>query len=140
MTGIFLAIIAGLGWGTAAVFARLGLQGIKPSAGTLISLASSVTLVGSVALIVDFDTIASLQPMTILWFGLIGLITYVIGRQSNFTAIRYIGASRATAIFASAPLFSTAIAITLIGESINIPIAIGTISIVAGLYLVTTSG
>ena len=84
MLGIFLAITAGLGWGTAAVFARLGLQGIKPSTGTLVSLASSVTLVGSVALIVNFDTFASLTPKAILWFGLIGLVTYVIGRQSNF--------------------------------------------------------
>ncbi|MFC1981494.1 EamA family transporter [Chloroflexota bacterium] len=140
MLGIFLAITAGLGWGIAAVFARLGLRGIKPSTGTLISLVSSVMLVSFTTMIVNFDTIASLSLKAILWFGLIGLITYVIGRQSNFAAIRYIGASRATTIFASAPLFSTAIAIIIIGESMNIPITIGTLSIVAGLYLVTTSG
>ena len=96
-------------------------------------------LVSFTALIVNFDTIASLSLRAILWFGLIGLIHFVIGRQSNFMAIRYIGASRATSIFASSPLFSMAIAITFIGESVNAPIVFGTLSIVAGLYLVITS-
>ena len=139
MLGIFLSVAAGLGWGIAVVFARLGLQGIKPSTCTLISLISSIMLVSFTALIVNFDTIASLSLRAILWFGLIGLIHFVIGRQSNFAAVRYIGATRATTIFASAPLFTTALAIIVIGESINIPITIGTLSIVAGLYLVITS-
>lgn len=139
MLGILLAINAGFCWGAAAIFAGLGLQSIKTSTGTLISLVASVVLVGAAALLVNFEDIVSLSPMALLWFGLIGLTSFVIGRQSNFMAIRYIGVSRATSIFASSPLFSMAIAITLIGERVNTPIVFGTLSIVAGLYLVITS-
>jgi len=90
-------------------------------------------------LIINFDDIASLSPMALLWFGLIGLINFVIGRRCSYSAIRRIGATRASSILASAPLIAMIIAITFIGESVNAPIVIGTISIVGGLYLVITS-
>ena len=139
MLGILLAITAAFCWGTGVIFVRLGLQGIKTSTGTPISMVSSVILVGLLALLINFDDIVSLSLTTLLWFGLIGVINYVIGRQCNYSAIQYIGVTRATPLFASAPVFALVLAVVFLGESINLPTITGTLSIVVGLYLVMTS-
>ena len=139
MLGIVLAITAALCWGTGSIFARLGLQGIKASTGTLISMVSSFLLVSVLALIINFDAIAHLSLTALLWFGLIGVVNYLLGRQFNYTAIRYIGVTKASPLFASAPLFAIVLAVTFIGETISLAIVVGALSVVAGLYLVITS-
>ena len=50
MIGIVLAIAAALCWSTGAIFIRPGIQGIKASTATFISMLSSLLLVGSLAL------------------------------------------------------------------------------------------
>ena len=138
MLGIALAITAAFFWGATAIFVRLGLREIKTSTGTFLSMISSVVLVGFLALIINFDAIASLSLEAILWFGLIGLINFFLGRQLNYIAIRYVGVVKATPIFSSAPLFAMILAVTLTGEKINVLIIIGTVSIIAGLYMIIT--
>ncbi len=139
MTGILFAMAAALFWGTAHVLARIGLQQIKPLTGTFISLLSSLVLVGSLALIINFDAIASLSLTALLWFGLIGVINYAMGRQFRFLSFKYIGVSRASPIFSSAPLFAMLVAVTFTGEQVNLLIVSGTFCIVAGLILLVTS-
>ena len=139
MTGILLAIAAACCWSWSAILARLGLsKGIKSSTGTFVSMLSSFVLVGILVLTTSFDTVVHLAPLALLWFGLIGLVNYVLGRQSNYAAIRRIGVVRASPLFASAPLFAMILAVSFLGEIINPAIVIGTIIIVAGLYLVVT--
>ena len=139
MLGIMLAITAAFCYGTAAIFSRLGLQNIKAPTGTLISMLSSILLIGLLALTINFDDVVHISPTALLWFGLIGVINYVLGRQFNYLSITYIGVAKATPLFASAPFFAIILAVTLIGESINPAIVIGTFAIAAGLYLVVTS-
>lgn len=139
MLGILLAITAAFCWGTSAIFARLGLQRIKPSIGVLISMVSSLVLVGLLSLLIDFDAMVSISPAALLWFGLIGFINYALGRQFNYLGIKYIGVTKATPIFASAPLFAMVIAVIFTGETVNLPIIVGTLSLVGGLVLLVTS-
>jgi len=139
MLGILLAIIAALGWSISSIFARLGLQQIKPALGTFISLVSSATLVVLLSMIMNFDAIVSLSLTALLWFGVIGVISYGIGRQLRFFSIRYIGVAKAAPIFASSPLFAVILAVAFTGERINLAIAIGTLCIVTGASLLMTS-
>lgn len=139
MLGIILAITAGLFWGTSAIFARLGMQGIRASTGTFISILPSAVLVCSLALIIDYDAVLLLTPKVVLWFCLVGFVNFFLGRQCNYTSIRYIGVGSASAIFASSPLFAIIIAVIFIGERVNIPIIIGTLFTVVGLYFVITN-
>lgn len=139
MLGIVLAITAAFCWAISAILARLGLQGIKPATGTLISMFSSLLLVGLLALTINFDDVVHLSPTALLWFGLIGIINYLLGRQFNYRAIKHIGVVRATPLFSAAPLFAMVLAVSFIGESVNLPIVVGTLVIVGGLYLVVTS-
>ncbi len=139
MLGVILAITAAFCWGTGAIFTRLGLQNIKASTGTFISVLSSVFLVAILALSLNFDAVVNLSLTTILWFSLIGFINYFIGRQFNYRSIKYIGVIKATPLFASAPLFALVLAVSIIGESVNPAIVIGTLAVVGGLGLVITS-
>lgn len=139
MLGIVLAITAAFCWGAGAVFTRVGLQSIKASAGTFISMLSSIVIVAALALSLNFDAVVNLSLTALLWFSLIGVINYFIGRQFNYLSIRYIGVTRATPLFAAAPLFALVLAVTMIGESVNPAIVLGTLAVVGGLYLVITS-
>ena len=139
MLGIVLAITAAFCWGAGAVFTRVGLQSIKASAGTFISMLSSIVIVAALALTLNFDAVVNLSLTALLWFSLIGVVNYFIGRQFNYLSIRYIGVTRATPLFASAPLFALVLAVIMIGESVNPAIVLGTLAVVGGLYLVITS-
>ncbi|MFC2038428.1 EamA family transporter [Chloroflexota bacterium] len=140
MAGILLAITAACCWAGSAIFARLGLsRGIKPSTATFVSSISSFLIVGLLAVFTSFDDILQLTPMALAWFGLIGIINYIMGRQFNYAAIRRIGVVKASPLFASAPLFAMILAISFLGEAINPGIVIGTLTIVSGIYLVVTS-
>ncbi len=139
MLGITLAIVASFCWGIGTIFVRLGLRSIKPSTGTLISMLSSVLLVGLLALTMNFDDVIHLSPAALAWFSLLGIVNFVLGRQFDFSAVKYIGATKAAALIASSPLFAMVIAVSLIGERVNLAIVIGTLVIVVGLYLVVTS-
>ena len=134
-----LAIVASFFWGTATIFSRLGLQNIKASIGTLISMLIGILLVGSLALIINFDEVLHISPAALLWFGMIGVINFVLGRQFSYLSISYIGATKASPLFSSAPFFAIILAVIFIGESINPTIVVGTCAVVVGLYLVSTS-
>lgn len=139
MLGVVLAITAAFCWGTGAIFSRLGLQCIKASTGTFISVLSSVFLVAILALSLNFDAVTDLSLTTFLWFSLVGFVNYFIGRQFNYRSVKYIGVIKATPLFASAPLFALVLAIIIIGETVNLAIVIGTLAVVGGLGLVVTS-
>ena len=140
MLGVLLAITAACCWSVSAMLTRLGLQGgMKATTGAFISTISSLILLGMLALILHFDEIVILTPTAVLWFALIGVVNYVGGRQFNFQAIQRIGAARASSLFSSAPLFSFILAVSFLGESVNPAVIIGTLTIVAGIYLVVTS-
>ena len=139
MLGVLLALLAALGWGTSGVLARMGTRFLKPGTATFISMISSLALVGTLALLVNFDTFASLSPKAWLWFGLIGLINFVIGRQCNFTSIRYIGVTRASPIVSLNPLIAMVLAVFILGETVNVAIVSGTVCVVTGISLVVTS-
>jgi len=139
MLEIILAIVASFCWGTATIFSRLGLQNIKAAMGTLISMLTGILLVSLLALVINFEDVVHISPAAILWFSLIGIINFVLGRQFSYLSISYIGATKAAPIFSASPFFAIILAVIFIGESINPTIIIGTCAVVAGLYLVSTS-
>ncbi|MFH1003296.1 MAG: DMT family transporter [Chloroflexota bacterium] len=139
MLGVPLALLAALGWGISSALARVGTQHLKPGTATFISMISSLVLIGTLALAVNFAAFGSLSLKAWLWFGLIGLINFVIGRQCNYLSIRYIGVTRASPIVSLNPLISMILAVFLLGETVNVAIVIGTVCVVSGISLVVTS-
>src|SRR5919199_2033506 len=75
-------------------------------------------------------------PPAFVGFILGGLFGAGIGRGWLFGAIRQIGASRATAIKNSSPLFSTLLAVLVLGESVSSLHWAAVVTIIVGLALV----
>ena len=145
LLSIGLACIAALGFGSAAIFARVGMQGLSPMPGTLISLVSSTLLAGTLALAFNFDEVIALPVVALAWLLGNGIVTYMGGRTQQYIAISLIGAARVTPIVGGAALFAAlfAIAFTKFGvpgfdERMTIMIGVGTVVVVLGLAL--TSG
>ena len=138
MTGIILSLGAALGFGTAAVLARSGMQNIGSTSATLVSVASSAIITMTVAFIFHTPEILALTAGTFLWFLLAGAINFPGGRLMNFTAIRLIGASKATVVISTSPLFAATFAVFLTDESLNLLVGLGTAAIMGGVILVVT--
>ena len=136
MLGIILSLSAALGFGAGAVFARLGMQHMRSTTGTMVSLATSTAVTLAIALALHSGEIPNISGVSYLWLLLAGVLTFPVGRLFNYTGVRLAGVSRASAVVGAAPLFSTALAVTVGGESINAPILLGTLSVIGGLALI----
>lgn len=140
MLGILFALLAAAGWGVDSVVARQGLRQIPPSIGTFISLWATLPVIVLLALLIDPDGFRRLlSPAALAWFILLGILNFPIARQLNFRATRYLGAARASAIFAGAPLVSVVLAILVLGEGPTLPTLLGASLIVLGVGLVVSS-
>ena len=135
MLAIGLAVVSAFGFGSAAIFARLGMQDIRPIPSTLISALASFFPAAILALIFALADIQSLPAIAFLFFLGHGALTYLGGRTQNHVSINLIGASRSSPFIGSSALFAAIFAIAFAGERLNPLVALGTLSVVAGLAL-----
>ena len=138
MSGVLLALLAPLGFGSGAIFARIAIQGAKPSVVTAISLVSSFVLTAIAALIVHGSDIVEFSPLAVLWFAILGIVTFPLARLLNYTSVSMLGAARSSSMIASSPLFATALAILFTGERLTWPIAVGTATIISGIVIIVS--
>lgn len=136
MLGIVLSLSAALGFGASAVFARLGMEHMRSTTATTVSLATSTTVTLAIALALHSSEIPRVGGVSYLWLLLVGVLTFPVGRLFNYTAVRLAGVSRASPVVGASPLFATALAVTVGGEAITAPILFGTISIIGGLAVI----
>ena len=137
MFGIALAVLAAIGFGVTPVLARLGLVHLRSSSGAIVSLFAGALLIMSLALIFQPRHIFGLTGYALLLLAAAGIIHYVTGRFLSFTSVKLTGAARTSAIVSSQPLFATLFATTVGGETITLPIILGTLSVTVGVILVT---
>ena len=135
MTGIVLSLLAAMGFGATAVFARVGLQGMSTRYGTLISLAVSATAAMAIAAALHPGEIVGLGAVSLGWLFLVGLFNFPVGRMFNYMSVRLAGVSKASTVVATSPLFATGLAVVILGESVNAVTLAGTASIIGGLAL-----
>ena len=136
MLGIALALSTALGFAIAPLFASLALQHVRPTTLVLISLVTGTVLVLIVVFTLHTDTVFSLSGVAFLWFLIVGVINFPLGRFFEYTGVRLAGVSRSATIIGSAPLFATTMAVTFGGETISATLIIGTISTVVGVVLI----
>lgn len=133
MPAVVFALVSGLGFGSAAIFARIGMQGVSPMSSTFISV--TVSFVPSIVLALAFalSDFRALPPIAIVSFLGLGAMNFLGGRTFSFQAIGRIGAARSSAILATAAVFAAVFAITLTGERPHVVVLLGTLVVVAGL-------
>ena len=136
MEGVILGLLAALGFGGSAVFARLGMQYMRSTTGTLTSLLVGTVIMLTLAFALHSNEILALGGVVLLWLLLSAIINFPLGRLLNYTGVRLAGVARASPVVGASPLFALALAITIGGESINLPTLLGTFSIIGGLLLV----
>ena len=128
--------MAALGFGLSAVFIKAAMSSVSVKTATVISLLSSMAVTMIFAFVLHAEEIVSLAPIAFLWFILAGLITFLGGRLLNFQAINLVGASKASAVVSSTPLFAAILAVIFLNETVNLMLGIGTMMIVTGIALV----
>ena len=138
MLGIAFGLMAATCWGFSAILVRLGLQYIRPTTGTWLSLLPGCVLIMGLALVFNRDVFPTLTVVAFLWFALSGLFNFALGRLFNAVSIQMAGVARATPLFSTAPLFATILAVIFLGESVTPWLILGTVTIVCGIALITS--
>ena len=131
-----MALTAAMGFGAAAVFARIGLQYMRPTTGAFVSLLIGIAITLTLALVFHFDDIFALSGIAFVWFLITGTLNFPLGRLLNFTSVNKIGVSRSAPIIGAAPLFSGILGVTVGGESMNLFIFTGTLVIIGGIAMI----
>lgn len=133
--GFLGAIMAALGWGTDSVLARQGLRKLPPALGTAISLCASLPICLILLAIVG----PGRYPLAgFAWFGMLGLINFLLGRQFNYRSTKRLGAARAASLMATAPLVSITLAVLFAGEHVTPLLLLGVALSVSGVILVVS--
>ncbi len=122
----------------ATVFIRQGLRHYGPYTGFWINLVVGTAGLWTCVLLTGGPGPVSARAL--VFFMLAGLIGTVAGRLLRFVSIERVGASIAAALIGLNPLFSSALAILLLGERVTLPIAAGTVVIVVGTILLSAGG
>lgn len=133
-----LALAAALLSASATIFARQGLRGSDPYTGAWVNM-----IVGAVGLwVCVFLTggVGEVSSRSLLLFSAAGLVGTIGGRLTRFISISKVGAPVAAAVSSLTPLIATFLAILLLGERITLPILVGTIVMMIGTVLLSTSG
>ena len=133
MDAIALSLLSAFGFGSAAIFARVGMQGMSALSSTLLSVIVSFCPTAILALIFAISDIKTLPGVVLFWFFLLGAINFLSGRTSSYQAIGRIGASRTAAVQSTAAIFAAIFAITITGERPHFVVLLGTLTVVTGL-------
>jgi uncharacterized membrane protein len=133
-----LALAAALLSAAATIFIRQGLRGSDPYTGFWISLIVGTLSVWIAVLVTGVGV--PLTTKSLLLFALAGLIGTVGGRLLRFISIEKMGASVSSAVLNLQPLIATVLAILVLGEQVTVPILAGTIVIVVGTVILSSSG
>ena len=133
MTAIGLSVLAAFGFGSASVFARSAMQGTSLLPAVWLSLVVSFALSAALVLAFAFDDIGKLTVAAFLWVVVLAVVQNFGGRAQNYMAVNIIGASRASLFFATQAPFGALLALVFLGESLTLPILVGTMAVAVGL-------
>jgi uncharacterized membrane protein len=137
--GVGFALVAALGFGATAIFARLGMRHVRPTSGTAVSLIVGAVVTIAIAFSLHASEILALGAAAFGFILLNAALSYPVGRLFNFIGVQLAGASRASIVVGAAPLFSVVLAVWLLHEKVSPAIVVGTFLIIVGIGVVLTS-
>ena len=138
MTGVLWAIVAGLGFGVFQPFSRRAGRKIDSYLSTWMFLVvSSIILVIASLLTEDLSLLRQAPLMAYLNFGLAGFVHFFLGWTFLTLSQRLVGAARTSALIGTTPLFAFAVGLVFFGEVLSLPVILGVILVMSGVYLVS---
>ena len=133
--GEFLAICSAFTFATSQILIRLGMRTASPIAVAFII--NGVVSLSGLAVSIYKGTLFTSSLAPILWFVAVGLTGPGIGRISYLTSIPRMGLSRSVTITSITPLWSTLIAVAILGETPSEWVVFGTLGIVLGVSVLS---
>jgi len=133
-----LALISAFNIAIARTLYRGAMLSLGP--GTTALASGSITLV--IAWIFYFFTgrVEHWPFQGIAWFVIVGILGGLGGRYLSFFSIKEIGLARTSVLMQTSLVWSTGMAIVLLGERLNLAIGAGTLAIMAGSILLVHRG
>jgi uncharacterized membrane protein len=111
-------------------FTHFGLEGTDARSGTLVSIAASAAIYWLLSPV--FVESWYWLTTACLLFALVGIIRPSLSSVLATTSIQVMGPTLTSALTAATPLFGAFFAIVFLGERLTLPIAIGTLAVMAG--------
>ena len=136
MLAEIIAIFSAMGWAGDAVFVRLGTRKSNIFAAMLVSYAVSIALVWIYLLATT--SLDFLRSPAMLYFLISGCLQPLFARALYYEGFSRIGVARAGPLRGAEPFFATAIAVTLLHEHPTLPVYIGTVLIVASVWVISS--
>jgi drug/metabolite transporter (DMT)-like permease len=135
--GILFAVLSAILFASNYILIQLGMKKSKGDNGVFATLFINVLTLSLIYIVIIFtrEETPPFNSMGIVYFVIAGFLTAFLGRTTLFGAIRRIGSSRAAAIKNSAPVFTILFAVYFIGERISFWAGIGTMVLLAALFL-----
>ena len=134
-SGEAVALASSFIYSAALVSFRRGLRSASPLCGVLVTNAVASVLLLGFAFFLGTLQASTLKP--VLWFMLAGCLGQGMGHLASYTAIQRIGVSRTSPVQASAPIWAVFFAALVLGERPGPAVLLGTVSIVAGVALIS---
>jgi drug/metabolite transporter (DMT)-like permease len=138
VTGVLWAIVAGLGFGVFQSFNRRAGRSIDSYLSTFMLLVVSSFVLVAVSLLTEDLSLLKEAPLGVyIHFGLAGLVHFFLGWTFLTLSQRLIGAARTGALIGTTPIFAFAVGLVFFGEVLSLPVILGGILVISGVYLVS---
>lgn len=137
MAAVLLALGSAVLFGAMTVALRVALRAHPEAETGAIATTAVALLVVALAAVVGPGTGEPIRPQELAVFALAGLLAPGVSQLLFTLAVRDAGSSRASVVVGAAPLFAATLAIALLGEPFEWPLALGAVLVVtAGALLV----
>ena len=136
MLAEIVAIFSAMGWAGDAVFVRLGTRKSNIFAAMFVSYTVSIALVWIYLLATT--SLDFLRSPAMLYFLISGCLQPLFARALYYEGFSRIGVARAGPLRGAEPFFATAIAVVLLHEHPTLPVYIGTVLIVASVWVISS--
>ncbi len=117
------------------MFTKKALRYSNPATAVISSLLINIVFLWGVSIL--FVPLSSLTSASILIFVVVGLFQPGLTRLLTYKGIDALGVAITDPIRATTPLFSAMMAIMFLGEKITLPIVVATLTIMAGITLLS---
>ena len=135
-----LALLPAVIWGFTPILSKRGLAGGGSSLqASLVVVVVTSALYGLAIAVRRGHSLLGLPPAAVALFLLAGVVGAALARMANFTGIDRVGATITTATVSIRPLFTTILAVTLLGEHLDLFTVVGIVVLVGGLVTLTLS-
>ncbi len=137
--GLVLALLTAVFLAMSAIFIRRGVAHAGESFSALvITLFANIFIFSLViTFTAEWNKIWALSWRSLALLGGAGISQSVVGRFLDLTSVRLIGANKAAAIVRTNILYAVILGIIVLNESLTIPLALGILTIITGITLVS---